>query len=295
MNKTVSFVGLDDKRVDEVAERGHLIRKVYRIRRKLDKEWKQKEKENKMKMEGSTECVAFLCYVDTLQQEHSSNNNNESDEKVNQIFDLPFSGFIYQSAVEAKLIGAEATKRNLPRSLLQEWPCPWERSLLRLVQAWLEAASAKGLYSPSTDHTARAVKSLTNMLSVLSDADIQVLDGFLKEDVGGLWSEDKLQKPASALKVAIEANLGKTYNQNQHFVDRCTSLEWLHRATNGMSMEELVAALTGANGLAPHVSGHISSSSSESGSATVEQETGSLNTATSSRFDRTGTSYGSIR
>ena len=112
--KTVRFLGLDDKEVDLAAERGHVIRKIYKFRRQQEKAWIKKMAEMKeRKPEALEACTAFLCYVYTLLQ---GGNNTE---EVVKIFDLDESDFTFQLAVKADLIGADDPKQQKLRSLLE--------------------------------------------------------------------------------------------------------------------------------------------------------------------------------
>lgn len=220
-----------------------------------------------MKVEDLEKCTAFLCSMYALVQDSGNN------EREKRIFALEEFDWTLQLAAKQRPISKDAPKTEILLSLLDGPPCTLEGRIFRMMQTWLHAAIDLGLYSPD-DPTARVVASLKNMLPLLPEADIGIVHTKLSQQgAANHWNTSNLKNAADVLKAAIE---NSKHAEKQHFVDRYTSLQWLRR-TNAMSDKELGGVLLGASGVAPYVSGRISSSPSESKSS--ERKSSEINAA----------------
>ena len=284
--KSVVFVGLDDKQVDLAASRGQFFRKLYKYRRQQEKAAKRKEKnkeqekkkreqdEKKRIMDATQRSVAFLCHIFTLQLD-------AEDVSLAQIFALLQSSFSLTLAKDADLMNEGDMVEQLPRTLLEfllgeenpQQRCapfsrPWDSDLVNQLQAWSQAAQTRQLFEPPPDRTSTdVVRSLKSTLTLVrDDALIADADNIMKRagQEPTVGTSSNLKMAAGILLLAIR-DCGAV--ASTHFVDRFISLEWLSKK-DGMDDAQLSEVLLEARGIAPHISGHISSSgSSEEGSA----------------------------
>lgn len=212
----------------------------------------EQEKDKKMEV-WKEECTAFLCSVHALMQ---ASHNTEMEEKI---FPLDESTFTFQLAVKFGLIAADAPRERLPRSLFSRAALHFGGTDPCNSECMDESSHHRSLYSPGNS-AARVVKSLKNMLSLLNAEEIDIVAIEMNQKgADDYWNENNLKRAAVALQVAIE----NSQHNEEHFVDRCVSMFWLVRK-DAMSDKQLGHVLLGANGIAPYVLGHSSSSSSES-------------------------------
>jgi hypothetical protein len=285
--KSVSFVGLDDKKVDLVAARGQYIRSIYKLRRRQQKAWKQSQhqawkqsqkEEREQQMDRFPKCTAFLCHVYALQQQQGGATD------VVQILALDIVAYTRQQAEKLGLMVAPAPIGDLPSSLLQ-WPCTWGNAddLLGAVHLWSETCTRDGLYKP-VDRTTTVVSSLKVVLGFLSDVDNACILEFLRQGQHHQDADESteyLKRAVAAIKVGVENITTPTFHP-EFFVAFYLSQDWLDR-TGGMSHNELAEVLLGGGAILPFLNGHISSSSA-----------GSVNSGTSSDYVNSGTAAGSV-